>query len=71
VADWRSLFWLAHSKCSTAVSIHKNSFFDFVAMSVTGSFTSELYLVLSGIHNLLFLVKCTRQQCMYLIMQQQ
>jgi len=38
-------------------------FFYFVDTSVTGSSTSALCLVLSGIHNLLFLVKCTRQQC--------
>jgi len=29
-------------------------FFDFVDMSVTGSFTSALYLDLSGIHNFFF-----------------
>jgi len=34
-------------------------------MLVTGSFTSAFCLVLSGINNLLFLVKCTlRQRCM-------
>jgi len=33
-----------------------------VDTSVTGSLTSALYLVLSGIHNLWFLVKRTRQQ---------
>jgi len=30
------------------------------------SFTSALCCVLSGIHNLLFLVKFTREQCAYL-----
>jgi len=42
-----------------------------VDTSVTGSLTSALYLVLSGIHNLLFLVTCTREQCMYKTQQQQ
>jgi len=32
--------------------------------SVTGSLTSLLGRVLSSIHNLLFSVKCRRQQCM-------
>jgi len=39
-------------------------FFYFVDTSDTGRFTSALCLVLSGIHSLLFLVKCTRQHCM-------
>jgi len=37
-----------------------------VDTSVTGSFTSALCHVWSGIRISLFLVKCTRQQCMYL-----
>jgi len=39
--------------------------FYFVDTSVTRSFTSALCLVTSGIRDLLYLWKCTRQHCMY------
>jgi len=42
---------------------HRNTFFDFVSTSVTGRLTCTLYLVWSGVHNLLLLVKGTRKQC--------
>lgn len=58
------LFWLAHTllgRCLTVV--YHNGLFDLVDASVTtGSFVSALNLILSGFHNLLFLVKCARQQ---------
>jgi len=41
-------------------------FYYFVDTQVTGSFASALYCVLNGINSLLFLMKRTRQQYMYL-----
>jgi len=49
------------NRCITGISC----FVYFVVTSVIGGFTtSALYLVLSGLQNLFFSFKCTRQQCM-------
>jgi len=64
VVDWRALFQLTHSQCSTAALQEFTS--------VTERFKSALYLVLSDIYNLLFLVKCARQSvCIFKMQQQQ
>jgi len=41
-------------------------FFNFVDKPIIGNFMSVLNLLSSNIHNLLFFVKCTRQQFMEL-----
>jgi len=43
----------------------------FAITSITGSFTSAVYISLISINNLFFFVKCTRQQCSIFKMQQQ
>ena len=48
------------------VGISQKLLFFCVDMSVTGSITSALHRVSSAVQNLLFLVKCIKQQCMYL-----
>jgi len=60
-SDWRIV--------NAQLLYHRNRlfwYFGYVRLSVTGSFTSALHLVLSTIHSLLLLVKCTRKQCMSL-----
>jgi len=64
------LCFVWHILAKDQLLCHKDSFFfDLVHTTVTGTLTSVLCHVLSGIRNMLLLRKGTRQQGMYFTMQ--